>query len=65
MTVASVGRVSVSYNPASPDHSIATFKDGPQIVAKDYAGSRTSWLSVNDAQNWRRPDSPWGMATDP
>ena len=50
-TVENVGGVTVTYNPASPDHSVVTFKDRPQVVALTYPGFQTISTLVMDAQN--------------
>jgi hypothetical protein len=50
-TVENVGGVTVTYNPASPDHSVVTFKDRPQIVAISYPGFQSVSTLVMDAQN--------------
>lgn len=50
-TVENVGGVTVTYNPASPDHSVVTFKDRPQIVSITYPGFQTISTLVMDAQN--------------
>lgn len=49
--VENVGNVSVTYNPASPDHSVITFKDRPEIVSIDYPAFRDVSTLVMDAQN--------------
>jgi len=49
--VENVGNISVTYSPASPDHSIVTFKDRPQIVAIDYPSFQGLSTLVMDAQN--------------
>ncbi len=49
--VKNVGNVSVTYSPASPNHSIVTFKDRPQIVAIDYPAFQDVSTLVMDAQN--------------
>lgn len=49
--VENVGNVSVTYSPASPDHSVITFKDRPQIVSIDYPAFRDVSTLVMDAQN--------------
>jgi hypothetical protein len=50
-TVENVGGVSVTYNPASPDHSVVKFNSRPQIVAITYPGFQTLSTLVMDAQN--------------
>jgi hypothetical protein len=50
-TVENVGGVTVTYNPASPDHSVVTFKDRPQVVALTYPAFQTISTLVMDAQN--------------
>lgn len=50
-TVENVGGVSVTYNPASPDHSVITFKSRPQVVAITYPGFQSISTLVMDAQN--------------
>lgn len=49
--VENVGNVSVTYSPTSPDHSIITFKDRPQIVSIDYPAFQDVSTLVMDAQN--------------
>lgn len=50
-TVENVGGVTVTYNPASPDHSVITFKNRPQIVSLTYPAFQTISTLVMDAQN--------------
>jgi hypothetical protein len=50
-TVEDVGGVTVIYNPASPDHSVVTFKDRPQVVSLTYPAFQTISTLVMDAQN--------------
>lgn len=50
-TVENVGGVTVTYNPASPDHSVITFKNRPQVVAITYPSFQTISTLVMDAQN--------------
>lgn len=50
-TVENVGGVTVTYNPASPDHSVITFKSRPQVVAMTYPGFQSVSTLVMDAQN--------------
>lgn len=49
--VENVGNVSVTYSPASPDHSIIAFTDRPQIVTIDYPSFKKVSTLVMDAQN--------------
>lgn len=49
--VENIGNVSVTYSPASPDHSVITFKDRPQIVSIDYPAFRDVSTLLLDAQN--------------
>lgn len=49
--VENVGNVSVTYSPASPNHSVVTFKDRPQIVSIDYPSFQDVSTLVMDAQN--------------
>lgn len=50
-TVENVGGISVTYNPASPDHSVITFKSRPQVVAITYPAFQSVSTLVMDAQN--------------
>lgn len=50
-TVENVGGVTVTYNPASPDHSVVTFKDRTQVVSLTYPAFQTISTLVMDAQN--------------
>lgn len=50
-TVENVGGVTVTYNPASPDHSVISFKSRPQIVAITYPEFQSVSTLVTDAQN--------------
>lgn len=50
-TVENVGGVTVTYNPASPDHSVVTFKDRPQVITMTYPGFQSISTLVMDAQN--------------
>lgn len=50
-TVENVGGVTVTYNPASPDHSVVTFKNRPQVVSLTYPAFQTISTLVMDAQN--------------
>lgn len=49
--VENAGRVTVTFRPTSPDHSVVTFKDRPEVVAIDYPGFQNISTLVNDAQN--------------
>ncbi len=50
-TVEIVGGVTVTYRPASPNHSVVTFKDRPQVVTLTYPAFQTVSTLVMDAQN--------------
>ena len=50
-TLEKVGGVTVTYNPASPDHSVVTFKNRPQVVSLAYPGFQTISTLIMDAQN--------------
>lgn len=50
-TVESAGGITVVYNPVSPDHSVVTFKNWPQVVAMTYPSFQSLSTLVMDAQN--------------
>ena len=53
-TIENAGGATVTYNPASPDHSVITFKSRPQVVAMTYSGLQSVSTLVRDAQNLER-----------
>lgn len=46
-----VGGVTITYSPSSPDHSVVTFKDRPQVVTIDYPSFQGLSTLVADAEN--------------
>lgn len=50
-TVEQVGGMSVTYNPASPDHSIVSFKDKAQVITLTYPSFQSTSTLIMDAQN--------------
>ena len=50
-TVENVGGITVIYNPASPDHSVITFKNRPQVIAMAYPEFQKISTLIADAQN--------------